>query len=104
MVVAGLTVSFSLVDVNNCGIPEFLWQVLLVPHGLKQACQLATDCFVAHRVLLCGNGIGARSFPTGHLLGCFADFFAGRRGVKLLVDRQLWEVCNCFVVNGSGTV
>ena len=63
MVVAGLTVSFSLVDVNNCGITEFLWQMLLVPHSLKQACQLATDCFVAHRVLLCGNGIGAGAFP-----------------------------------------
>ena len=68
MVVAGLAVSFSLVDVNDCSILEFLWQMHLVPRGLKQACQLATDGFAAHLVQLCGDGIGAGSFPTGHLL------------------------------------
>ena len=104
MVVAGLAVSFSLVDVNDCGIREFLWQMLLVPHGLKQACQLATDGFAAHLLHLCGNVIGAGSFPTGHLLDCFADLFVPRKGVKLLVNRQSLEALNCFVVNVSGTV
>ena len=43
MVVAGLAISFALVDVGYCGVPKFLWQLLLVPHGLVQACQLIVD-------------------------------------------------------------
>ena len=86
---------------NDCSILEFLWQMLLVPHGLKQACQLAADGFPAILVHLCGDGIGAGSFPTGHLRNCFGDLFLRRRGVELLVDRQLGEACSCFVVNGS---
>ena len=47
VVVAGLTVSFTLVEVDECGIPKFLWQVFLVPHGLEQTCQLVANGFAA---------------------------------------------------------
>ncbi len=53
MVVTGLAISFTLVDVHNCGVPEFLWQMLLIPHGLEQACQLIADGFAARLVHLC---------------------------------------------------
>ena len=36
VVVAGLMVSFMDVDVDNCIVPKFLRQMLLVPHGLEQ--------------------------------------------------------------------
>ena len=45
MVVAELTVSFALVVENDCNIPKFLWQMLLVPHGLEQTCQLVVNVF-----------------------------------------------------------
>ena len=43
VVVAGLAISFALVDVDYCGFPEFLWQLLLVPIGLVKAFQLIVD-------------------------------------------------------------
>ena len=68
MVVAGLAISFAHVDVDYCGVPEFLWQLLLVPHGLVQACQLIIDGCTTGLEHLSRNGIGARSISTGHLL------------------------------------
>ena len=43
VVVTGLAISCALVDVDYCSVSEFLWQLLLVPHGLLQACQLIVD-------------------------------------------------------------
>ncbi len=43
VVVAGLAVSLALVNVDYCGVPEFLLQLLLVPHGLVQSCQMISD-------------------------------------------------------------
>ena len=45
MVVAELTVSFALVVEDDCNIPKLLWQMLLVPHGLEQTCQLVVNGF-----------------------------------------------------------
>ena len=104
VVVAGLAISFALVDVDNCGVPKFLWQLLLVPHGLVQACQLIVKGCTTGLVHLSKNGIGARSLSTGHLLDRFADLFARGRDVELLVGCQLWEACNCFVVDCCRTV
>ena len=74
--VAGLAISCALVDVDYCGVPAFLWQLLLVPHGLLQACQLIVDGCTTGLEHLSRNGIVARSFSTGHLLDRFADLFA----------------------------
>ena len=76
VLVDGLAISFALVDVEYCAIPELLWQLLLVPHGLVQACQLIVDGCTTGLEHLSRNGIGARSFSTGHLLDRFADLFA----------------------------
>ena len=65
VVVAGLAISCALVDVDYCGIPEFLWQLLLVPHGLLQACQLIVDGCTTGLEHLSRNGIGARSRREG---------------------------------------
>ena len=65
MVVAGLAISFALVELDYCGVPEFLWQLLLVPHDLIQACHLIFDGCTTGLEHLSRNGIGARSFSTG---------------------------------------
>ena len=75
-VVAGLAIFCALVDVDYCDVPEFLWQLLLDPRGLLQACQLIVDGCTTGLAQFSRNGIGARSFSTGHLLDRFADFFA----------------------------
>ena len=76
VVVAGLAIFFVPVDVDYCGVPESLWQLLLVLNGLVQACQLIIDGCTTGLEHLSMNGIGARSFSTGHLLDRFADLFA----------------------------
>ena len=63
VVVAALAISFALVDVDYCGVHEFLWQLLLVPHGPVQACQLIFDGCTTELERLSRNDIGARSFP-----------------------------------------
>ena len=45
VVVAELMVSFTLIDVDDCSVPKFLRQMLLVPHGLEQTCQLLANVF-----------------------------------------------------------
>ncbi len=76
VVVAGLAVSPALVNVDDCGSPEFFWQLLLVPHGLVQSCQLVNDGCTTGLVNLSRNGVGVRSFSTGHLFDSFADLLA----------------------------
>ena len=48
VVVAELMVSFALVDVDNCSVPKFLWQMLLVPHGLAGTDLLASCEWIHH--------------------------------------------------------
>ena len=71
VVVTGLAISFALVDVDYCCVPEFLWQLLLVPRVLVQASLLVIEAFTTGLVHLSRNGIGARRFSTGHLLDRF---------------------------------
>ena len=65
VVVAGLAIFFAPVHEDYCGVPEFLWQMLFVPHGLVQACQLIVDGCTTGLKHLSRNGIGTRSFSTG---------------------------------------
>ena len=83
MVVAELTVSFALVVEDDCKIPKFLWQMLLVPHGLEQTCQLVVNGFTTCVEHFSRDAVRAWSFPTHHMLDCFADLFKQRRGIKL---------------------
>ena len=87
MAVAGLSVSFTLVDVNSFGVPQFFWQMLLVPNALEQTFQLAANVFTTCLVHLSRNDIRAEGFPTGHLLDRFADLFNRRRGIERKVGR-----------------
>ncbi len=61
--VAGLAVSFALVNVDGCGIPEFLWQLVLVPHCFVQSFQLVSDGRTTGLVNLSRNGVGPGAFP-----------------------------------------
>lgn len=40
MVVAGLAITFTFVDVDNCCIAELLSELILVPHTLEQTNEL----------------------------------------------------------------
>ncbi|KAL8575858.1 hypothetical protein ACOMHN_014863 [Nucella lapillus] len=42
--------------------------MLLLPHGLEQACQLIADGFATRLVHLCRNDVRTWSFPGSHLL------------------------------------
>ncbi len=50
-------------------------------------------------VYLSRNGVGAWSFPCGHLLDFYVDLFVYRWGVELCVNRQLREACDCLVID-----
>ena len=56
MVVTELTVSFVFVDVEDGSVPKFLWQILLVPHGLEQTLKLVANRFTTYLELLSGDG------------------------------------------------
>lgn len=52
-----------------------------------------------------GSGaVRVRSFPAGHVLSSFADFFVRGRGVELLVDYHLWEAWDCFIIDGCRAI
>lgn len=73
MVIAGLAIPITLVNVDDCEFSEILWELLVLPHELVKCGELAdNDWFTCMAV--CREGIGAWSFTSGHLFNCLAYF------------------------------
>lgn len=91
MIVAGMLVSFALVDVDDCGVSELLGELLLVPEGLKEVGDLEKQDRVTSLVHVGRDCIQSWGFPSEHLLDSFQHLFSRWGRVKFQVHRSLWK-------------
>lgn len=89
MIVAGMLVSFALVDVDDCGVCELLGELLLVPEGLKEVGDLGKQGRVTSLVHVGRDCIQSCGFPSEHLLDGFQHLFSRWGRVKFQVQRSL---------------
>ena len=104
MIVAGMLVSFALVDVDDCGVSELLAELLLVPEGLKEVGDLEKKDRAASLVHVGRDCIQSSGFPSEHLLDGFQHLFSRWGRVKFQVHRSLWKALNGCVIDCRGAV
>ena len=104
MIVAGMLVSFALVDVDDCDVSELLGELLLVPEGLKEVGYLEKKNRATSLVHVGRDCIQSWGFPSEHLLHGFQHHFSRWGRVKFQVHPSLWKTFNGCVIDCRGAV
>ena len=99
-IVAVLPVALALVQVDNGGVPELLWQLSLVPHGAEYVGELTGQNWATSCVDLSWNGVSTKCFAVGESSDSFSDHSICWRIIKGSVDWDLGKTRNGFVVDG----